>query len=360
MNVDPQRQKKDLPHLVDALSAARGLPPAAAEKTLSDRRVLLADESGLRAAIAVQSLAFKSIGAEAGGSQPGVITSAIFRTGSGNVYEVSRLPDGGLRVASARNRRTVVISGSGALAREARIGQPLEIGEKKTAPVSQIFAVRSSPKSLGSFDLASTTKVAIRTCGGEVSFVQLLQKEQLQASAVPDLSAPVRPERSRRPVLVTSGRSVCLALDGVGLDLRMLLAPAQDEPSEVLEIFLRTESGNIYGLLRNRADAIVALNARAGLGEPIGRKLLEQGRVEVGERFVLGDSIVTSKISQIVAIFKVRKLPKLPTLNELRDLSLDIAAGNMSFIRHELIEACCARMGKGRLKEIIRSNKPQQ
>lgn len=360
MNVDPQRQKKDLPHLVDALSAARGLPPAAVEKTLSDRRVLLVDESGLRAALAVQSLAFKAIGADARGSQLGVITSAIFRTGSGNVYEVSRLPDGGLRVASARNRRTVDVPGPSTLACEARIGQPLEIGEKKTAPVSQIFAVTSSERSLGTFELASVTKAAIRSCGGEVSFIQLLQREQQQASAVPDLSAPVRPERSRRPVLVTSGRSVCLAIDAVGLDLCRLLAPAQGEPSEVLEIFFRTESGNIYGLIRNRADAIVALNARAGLGEPIGRKLLEQGRVEVGERFVLGDSIATSKVSQVVAIFKVRKLPKLPNLNELRDLSLDIAAGNMSFIRHELIEACCARMGKGRLKEVIRSNKPQQ
>jgi len=177
----------------------------------------------------------------------------------------------------------------------------------------------------------------------------------LREAAVPHIGSPIRPEVRSRPVLLPSGRSMCLGKESVSVELKKLIAPSSDAPSELLEVFFRTKSGNLYGIFRRRDNSHVILNSRSGTGEIVGREALAKGNMQLGKALVLAENVRTSPVSQIISTSKLQRLPQEPSLEQLRNMAMDLSAGNISWVRRELIEDCCARLGRDSVKKILRA-----
>jgi hypothetical protein len=77
--------------------------------------------------------------------------------------------------------------------------------------------------------------------------------------------------------------------------------------------------------------------------------------MQLGKAFILADNVRTSPVSQIISTSKLQRLPQDPSLEQLRNMAMDLSAGNMSWVRRELIDACCARIGRDNVKKILRA-----
>jgi len=77
--------------------------------------------------------------------------------------------------------------------------------------------------------------------------------------------------------------------------------------------------------------------------------------MQLGKALVLADNVRTSPVSQIISTSKLQRLPQEPSLEQLRNMAMDLSAGNISWIRRELIEDCCARLGRDNVKKILRA-----
>ncbi len=375
MGVEPNQPEKLL-NLADALAAAR-LPERPPQPEIPTRKVLLLEDERPSRAVSLQSFPLRLLLDEpmaaqdirSGPSSPrsesvkeassksirqALWRSVLFRTTSGNVYEISRDSENRWQLDNARNRKTITLADTQIWNGEVRVGRELKQPGVKTGCVAQVFAVSIFEENGVGTDVASAYKLAAKRYGSEVSWIRASQRE-LREAGVPHIGSPIRPEVRSRPVLLPSGRSMCLGRECVSVDLKKLVAPTSDAPSELLELFFRTKSGNLYGIFRRRDNTQVILNSRSGTGEILGRELLTKGQMQLGKAFILADNVRTSPVSQIISTSKLQRLPQDPSLEQLRNMAMDLSAGNISWVRRELIDACCARIGRDNVKKILRA-----
>ncbi len=375
VGVEPNKPEKLL-NLVDALSAAR-LPERPTQPEIPTRKVLLIEDGRATKAVSLQSFPLRLLldqpmAAQGGSSSSSAAKadsvkeassksirralwrSVLFRTTSGNIYEISRDPENRWQLDNARNGKKLILADTQVWNGEVRVGRELKQEGFKTGCVAQVFAVSIFEEKGAATDVTTAYTLAAKRCSSEISWIRASQRE-LREAAVPHIGSPIRPEVRSRPVLLPSGRSMCLGKESVSVELKKLIAPSSDAPSELLEVFFRTKSGNLYGIFRRRDNSHVILNSRSGTGEILEREGLAKGHMQLGKALVLADNVRTSPVSQIISTSKLQRLPQEPSLEQLRNMAMDLSAGNISWIRRELIEDCCARLGRDNVKKILRA-----
>jgi len=354
MNLQPD--KKPLPKTGLAAEGGELQPPQPSKIliSLTERPVLVAHERGLQVGVDSPLFTLDRLIKDVDKDGKPIFSRIVFRTGTGNAYSIQRLESGRWTIFNSNRALKTYLPDTTIWDGKVEVGKRFEYGGRHTAHVMQVIALKGRGATPEGFDLDTVRRVALRHGGGEVSFFPtFLEKKHLFLSGNPLLKKETF-SRIQRPLAVLNQNDVSVGSECVAVKLGEFAITGCCSDAPIRQVFFRTTSGNLYGLIPNSKGELLLLNSRDG---DVKRFSVEEAKLPVlvySQRFSVGRSIATSPVERIVTVSSKRCPLEALTIEGIRDRAIEVSHGNLSLLKREFVTAMIRLKGEEGLREILR------
>lgn len=354
MNLQPD--KKPLPKTGLAAEGGELQPPQPSKIliSLTERPVLVAHERGLQVGVDSPLFTLDRLIKDVDKDGKPIFSRILFRTGTGNAYSIQRLESGRWTIFNAHRSLKAYLPDTTVWDGKVEVGKRFQYGGRHTAHVMQVVALKGGGARPENFDLDTVRRAGLRLSGGEVSFFpSFLEKHHRFLSGNPLLKKETF-SRIKRPLAVLNHNDVSVGSECVAVKLAEFAATGCHADAPIRQVFFRTASGNLYGLISNVKRELLLLNSRDG---DVKRFSAEEAKLPVlafSQRFSVGRSIATSPVERIVTVSSKRCPLDAFTIEGIRDRAIEVSHGNLSLVKIEFVEAMIKLKGEAGLREILR------
>ncbi len=351
MDLQPEKPKHTTPRLPPLEKAGESARRGTSLLRLPERPVVVGGGEGFAWGQSVQNVRLpRLVGREA---ESGGLREALFRTISHNVYRIRRSDAGAWMITNYRSRVELPLPDLAECSDSLEVGARFVFGPFRTAPLAQIVTVGGSridaPQTV---ELAGLLRAAIQQGGGLFCVPPL--KARGGEEHLPEPAKEGRVSLSSQPTLVVTSRGGALGWEVARFPVAKVVPAADGSVSPFREIFFRTKSGNLYGIMPSDSGALALISAREALAWKISVREVASLRVRVGKQFPFDDNRMTSPVAQIVAVTAEKRGIEPPfTFEKLSLLACRQAGGNVNCMRAQFVRLLNTQLGEGALRSIL-------